>query len=59
MKTPTVTSEESFAVLFRRPGLQSRRKASGTTGLQPLKKRLSLYSCRRFSHAVNLDEAPR
>src|SRR5208283_988242 len=48
----------AFAVLFRRPGLQSRRKAPGSDGLQPLKKCLSLYSCRHFSHAVTLDEGP-
>jgi hypothetical protein len=59
MKAPTLASEETFLVLFRRPGLQSRRKPSGTHGLQPLKKCLSPFSRSLFSHAVPLDAGPK
>jgi hypothetical protein len=56
MKAPAIAPEETFLVLFRRPGLQSRRKPPGTHGLQPLKKCLSLSSRSPFSHAAALDE---
>jgi len=42
----------ALAVFFRRPGLQSRRKAPGSDGLQPLKKCFSL-SLRNHSATPN------